>query len=105
MAQSKSRTVLITGGAGFIGSNLAERLLDSPETRVRIFDDLSRPGVLHNLRWLLQHLPGRDRLEFMQGDLRDADAVQSAVREANEIYHLCGPSCGDYIDRRSAAGS
>ena len=44
--------VLITGGAGFIGSNLAARLA-SEGYRVRVFDNLSRSGVEQNLRWLL----------------------------------------------------
>ena len=78
---------LITGGAGFIGSNLAERLLSSPGTRVRIFDNLSRGGVVCNLEWL-RSLHGSDRLEIMQGDVRDAKAVREAVRGATEIYHL-----------------
>jgi CDP-paratose 2-epimerase len=87
MAQSPNRTVLITGGAGFIGSNLAERLLTIPHTRVRIFDNLSRGGVSHNLRWL-RSLPGADRLDLVTGDVRDAHAVQSAVSDVSEIYHL-----------------
>jgi CDP-paratose 2-epimerase len=87
MAQSTNRTVLITGGAGFIGSNLAERLLTIPNTRVRIFDNLSRAGVAHNLRWL-RSLPGSDRLDVVTGDVRDTRAVQRAVANVSEIYHL-----------------
>ena len=52
MKGNKARMVLITGGAGFIGSNLAERLLQTPETRVRIFDNQSRAGVARNIAWL-----------------------------------------------------
>jgi CDP-paratose 2-epimerase len=81
------RTALITGGAGFIGSNLAERLLNQPGVRVRIFDNLSRRGVRHNLDWL-QSLPGSKRLSIIQGDVRDAKAVQDVVRNVTEIYHL-----------------
>lgn len=87
MAQSTNRTVLITGGAGFIGCNLAERLLTIPNTRVRIFDNLSRAGVTHNLRWL-RSLAGAERLEVVTGDVRDARAVQRAVSSVSEIYHL-----------------
>ncbi|MDP9039775.1 MAG: GDP-mannose 4,6-dehydratase [Acidobacteriota bacterium] len=78
---------LITGGAGFIGSNLAERLLAQPGTRVRIFDNLSRAGVLRNVEWL-RALPGAGRLEIVQGDVRDAKSVRDAVRGVTEIYHL-----------------
>lgn len=89
MTNRTPRSILITGGAGFIGSNLAERLLSHPNstTHVRIFDDLSRHGVAHNLTWL-QKLPGGNRLEFIKGDIRDASAVYQAAREATEIYHL-----------------
>ncbi len=84
---STTRTILITGGAGFIGSNLAQRLLADPSTRVRIFDDLSRRGVMHNLAWL-RSLSHSSRLEFIQGDIRNASAVSSATKDITEIYHL-----------------
>lgn len=80
------RVALITGGAGFIGSNLAQRLLLEGAS-VRIFDNLSRAGVLHNLAWL-RSLQGQDSLEFITGDVRDAAAVRSATRGVTEVYHL-----------------
>jgi len=80
--------VLITGGAGFIGSNLAEHLLATTPFRIRIFDNLSRAGVAHNVAWL-KSLPGAvSRLELMQEDVRDVRAVRRAVRDVAEIYHL-----------------
>jgi CDP-paratose 2-epimerase len=85
--QGTERVILITGGAGFIGSNLAESLLADPQARVRIFDNLSRRGVEHNLDWL-RDLDGSDRLEFIEGDVRSKSAVQSAAKNATEIYHL-----------------
>lgn len=87
MAVQRSETVLITGGAGFIGSNLAERLLSMPGLKVRIFDNLSRRGVVHNLEWL-RRLSDRSRLEIVEGDVRDAAAVRKATRDVSEIYHL-----------------
>lgn len=87
MAHRRARNILITGGAGFIGSNLAERLLAEPDTHVRIFDDLSRQGVRANLTWL-QDIASKGRLEFVQGDVRKASAVLSAAKDRTEIYHL-----------------
>ncbi len=87
MRSRRPRSVLITGGAGFIGSNLAERLLSQPEVHVRIFDNLSRSGVAHNLDWL-RSLPGNSRLSFLTGDVRDESAVVEAARDVTEIYHL-----------------
>ena len=87
MPHRERRTILITGGAGFIGSNLAERLLRQPDTSVTIFDNLARPGVAYNLEWL-QTLPQSNRLTFVQGDVRDANGVMQVVRHATEIYHL-----------------
>ncbi len=80
------RTVLITGGAGFIGSNLAERLVGSAEVKVRIFDNLSRAGVKNNLVWLKSK--SRGNLEVIEGDVRDTAAVQKAVEGVSEIYHF-----------------
>ncbi len=87
MHAGPTRSILITGGAGFIGSNLAERFLANPGTRIRIFDDLSRKGVAHNLRWLRES-PAGNRVEFVEGDIRDARSVVQATEGVDEIYHL-----------------
>ena len=86
MKGNRARTVLITGGAGFIGSNLAERLLGTPGTHVRIFDNLSRAGVARNLAWLKSKAHGN--LEVVEGDVRNVAAVREAVDGVNEIYHF-----------------
>jgi CDP-paratose 2-epimerase len=78
-------TSLITGGAGFVGTNLAARLLSSGE-RVVVLDDLSRPGVERNLQWLRATHP--DRLQVVEGDVRDADDVRVAAREADRVFHF-----------------
>jgi CDP-paratose 2-epimerase len=76
---------LITGGAGFVGSNLANRLLASGR-RVRIFDNLSRPGVEQNLQWLREHYG--ERLEVVVADIRDAAAVARAVAGCAQVFHF-----------------
>ena len=83
-----AHTILITGGAGFIGSNLAQRFLGETDARVRVFDNLSRRGVEHNVAWLKSLRGAAKRLEIVQGDVRDARAVASAVRDTTEVYHL-----------------
>ncbi len=80
--------VLITGGAGFIGANAAERYL-SRGARVTIVDDLSRPGAAKNLAWL----QGRGNLDFQRVDIRCAEALSSAVAGAGNldlVLHLAG---------------
>jgi CDP-paratose 2-epimerase len=79
------KPALITGGAGFIGTNVAHRLLQN-EQRVILFDNLSRPGVVRNLEWLRQTYG--DRVQFVRGDIRDAGAVAAVVREAGKIFHF-----------------
>jgi CDP-paratose 2-epimerase len=87
MKKNSVRTALIVGGAGFIGYNLADRILAAPDVRVRIFDDLSRSGVVHNLEWL-KTVHGEERFEFIRGDVREAQLVQKAASDADEIFHL-----------------
>ncbi len=82
-----ARKVLITGGAGFIGSNLAARLLQRPGTHVTIFDNLSRRGSELNLEWL-KSKAGRNQLQTIQEDVRDHAALAKAARDADEIYHF-----------------
>lgn len=76
---------LITGGAGFIGTNLAARLLASGE-RVIVFDNLSRPGVERNLHWLRNTYGSRVGVEI--ADIRDRDALRGAVRRAATVFHF-----------------
>jgi CDP-paratose 2-epimerase len=77
--------VVITGGAGFIGTNLAHRLLNEGE-RVLIFDNLSRPGVEKNLRGLLDTHGNRVQVEF--ADVRNPYALRRAVRNAKQVFHF-----------------
>lgn len=80
-----TQTVLVTGGAGFIGSNLADRLA-SDGHRVRIFDALARPGVERNLAWLTSR--HGDRIEPVIADIREADKLAAAVRGVDAAFHF-----------------
>jgi len=77
---------LVTGGAGFIGSNYAHRLLLRGE-RVTIYDNLSRRGAEVNLTWL-QAAFGPETFTFIHADVRDAALLTSVVRDADIIVHL-----------------
>ena len=77
--------VLITGGAGFIGSNLADRLARDGHD-VLIYDALARPGVEANLAWLLRRHP--DQIEAVIADLRDRDKLERAASGARAVFHL-----------------
>jgi CDP-paratose 2-epimerase len=77
--------VLITGGAGFIGTNLAHRLLSDGQP-VLVLDSLARPGVEQNLRWL-RDTHGR-LVDVIIADVRDAAAVQRAVQHASQVFHF-----------------
>ncbi|OJH42381.1 GDP-mannose 4,6-dehydratase [Cystobacter ferrugineus] len=77
--------VVIFGGAGFIGSNVADQCLREGR-QVRIFDNVSRAGVERNLRWLKERHGAL--LEVTVGDVRDEQAVRRAVQGATEAYHF-----------------
>jgi len=77
--------VLITGGAGFIGTNLASRLA-ADGVPVIIFDNLSRPGVEQNLQWLYDTYG--DSIEAEIADVRNGAAVRRAVRHARQVFHF-----------------
>jgi CDP-paratose 2-epimerase len=82
---SAAERVLITGGAGFIGANLAHRLLEGGE-RVVLLDNLERAHVAKNVDWL-REVHG-DAVELRVADVRDPAAVEAAVAEAAHVFHF-----------------
>lgn len=79
--------ILITGGCGFLGSNLAIEALRKGDA-VTIFDNLSRLGANHNLEWLQR----QGEFRFIHGDIRCQNDITRAVMEArpDAIFHLAG---------------
>lgn len=82
------KNFLVTGGAGFIGSHIAEYLLKNGAKKVRVLDNLSN-GFLSNI----ESLKGYPAFEFLEGDIRDAEMCNKAC---NEI---------DYVSHQAAVGS
>lgn len=81
----RKKPVLITGGAGFVGTNLAHRLLSEGQP-VLLFDNLSRTGVERNLEWLRE--THRDLVQIEVADVRNAAALAKAVNQASQVFHL-----------------
>src|SRR5512147_1569472 len=82
------KNYFVTGGAGFIGSNYVNRLLERGE-KVTVYDNLSRAGAPRNLAWL-QEKYGEKAFELVIGDVRDAGQLVVSTREADVIVHLAG---------------
>ena len=80
-----SKRLLITGGAGFIGSNLAAHFIKK-KYRVTVLDNLSRQGSKANLTWL----KSIGFFEFINGDIRKFPQLHGAVRRQDIIFHLAG---------------
>ncbi|PYQ29081.1 MAG: CDP-paratose 2-epimerase [Acidobacteria bacterium] len=85
MSARREKYVLITGGCGFIGTNLADRILTGGR-RVLVFDNLSRAGVEQNLEFLTAKHGGL--IEVQLGDVRNSTLVARVVRNATEVFHL-----------------
>lgn len=77
--------IVITGGSGFIGSNLADSFLKDGED-VIILDNLGRPGVDQNLAWLMQR--HGDRVHPVLSDVRDLHGIEAAFGDAKAVFHL-----------------
>ena len=71
----------VTGGAGFIGSNLVAALVSAGE-RVRVLDNLETGRWEH-----LDGIPEQSKIERLEGDIRDADAVARAAQGVEVIFH------------------
>lgn len=91
-------TVLVTGGAGFIGSNFVRYLLrERPTWRVRVLDKLTYAGRLENLADVWEE----KRFQFFKGDICDAQAVDEAVSGCSQIYNFAAES---HVDRSLMPG-
>ncbi|HEX9932113.1 MAG TPA: SDR family NAD(P)-dependent oxidoreductase [Allosphingosinicella sp.] len=77
--------ILVTGGAGFIGCNIADRLAAEGH-EVLVYDALSRPGVEANLEWLKER--HGSPISSIVADIRDEDELARAAREAGAIFHM-----------------
>ena len=98
MADWKNRTVLVTGGASFIGSHLVDALLERG-AKVRIVDNLSS-GKLANIQ---SHLDA-GRVEFVQGDLMEPGLAQKVAQGMQVVFHLAADHGGrGYVDLHQAA--
>ena len=82
MTGLNDKNVVVTGGAGFIGSHLTDRLLKSG-ARVLVIDDLSTCGSAN-----IDHLNGDSNFAIEEADIRDAKAMESLLRNADIIFHL-----------------
>jgi len=87
MTTPASGYVVVTGGAGFIGCNLVDRLAAAGH-RVILFDNLARAGAERNVAWLRQRHTAN--VSLLQADIRDRDAVKGAVAQAAAVFHLAG---------------
>jgi CDP-paratose 2-epimerase len=76
---------LITGGCGFIGTNLVQDRIARGD-RVRVLDNCSRPGVERNRAFLEREFP--DALDLVDGDVRDSPLVERLAQEADVVFHL-----------------
>jgi UDP-glucose 4-epimerase len=79
--------VVVTGGAGFIGSHLVDALLTDPDVSVLVLDNLSR-GRLANIA----HHDGNPCFQLIVGDVRQAEVVERALTGAEVVYHLAAQS-------------
>jgi dTDP-glucose 4,6-dehydratase len=84
------KKVLVTGGAGFIGSNFVNKTLnDRPDLEITVLDALTYAGNLSNLD------PVKDQIKFIQGDIRDANLVGQVVAGQDVIVHFASESHND----------
>jgi UDP-glucose 4-epimerase len=96
MFKLKDARVLVTGGAGFIGSFLVQELLKEPVSEVIIYDNFSR-GRYQNIEESLED--PRCRIFEDGGDIRDTDVLDAAIKKADYVFHLAAMwllHCRDY---------
>lgn len=79
------RRIVVTGGAGTIGSHVVDQLLDAGAAKVVVLDDLSR-GRVQNIAEALERAP--EKVELVEGDIRDIPLVKKTIAGADAVFHL-----------------
>lgn len=82
------KKIFITGGAGFIGSNIAKFHLDKKD-EVVVYDNLSRNGTELNFKWL-KSISKNLKFKFVNGDIRNFDLIKKHIKNSDVIYHMAG---------------
>lgn len=82
----KNKSILVTGGCGFIGSNIVEKLLSMNVNKVRILDNLST-GNMENINFLIKKYQKIGKLEFIKGDICDIDICRLAMKDIDMVCH------------------
>jgi UDP-glucose 4-epimerase len=77
--------IVVTGGAGTIGSHVVDQLLDAGAAKVVVIDDLSR-GRVENIAEALERAP--EKVELVEGDIRDIPLVKKTIAGADSVFHL-----------------
>ena len=93
--RTRSEHVLVTGGAGFVGSHIVDLLLDRDGLRVTVLDRLTYAGNVDNLS---RHR-GNPRFDFVRGDVADPEAVGRLVARSTSVIHAAAES---FVDRSIA---
>jgi UDP-glucose 4-epimerase len=79
-------TILITGGAGFIGSHIADKLVSTGVEEIRILDNLST-GNISNLSNCINNT-NNNRFKFIKGDLGNSENIEKALKDVNVVFHM-----------------
>lgn len=85
----QNRTILITGSCGFIGSNLAEKIIKYNPKKLIIFDNLCQSSI-DNIKYLFSD----ERVEFIKGDIRNKNIIEKYVLESDYVFHLAAGDVG-----------
>lgn len=88
----QDKRVLVTGGAGFIGSNFVHHLLERTDQSIVTLDALTYAGLKENLDGALDH----PRHEFVEGDIRDRDVVEDVIEDVDTVINFAAES---HVDR------
>jgi dTDP-glucose 4,6-dehydratase len=92
--------LLITGGAGFIGSNFVHHILENhPDYKVVVYDKLTYAGNLNNLK----DIAGSPNYKFVQGDIVDLEKLNEVIKE-NDITHIINFAAETHVDRSIHGG-